>query len=69
MDRTARIALGAVLLLVGVGGYAGLVPLAWTGIGQALTGVIAGLLGLVLLATGLARTCLVYSALGINTDR
>lgn len=67
LDRTVRIALGAALLLVGIGGYAGLVPLAWTGIGQALTGVVAVLLGLVLLGTGLARTCLFYSSLGIST--
>jgi len=67
MDRTVRIALGALLVLVGVAGYAGVLPLAWIGIGQALAGVVAAVIGLILLATGIGRTCLIYSVLGIST--
>lgn len=66
-DRTVRIALGALLVLAGVAGYAGLLGLAWIGIGQALASVVVALIGLVLLATGLARTCLLYSVLGMST--
>lgn len=69
MDRTVRIALGALLVLAGVGGYAGVVPLAWIGVGQALAGVAVLLLGLILLGTGLARTCLIYAVLGMSTAR
>ena len=67
MDRSVRIALGALLVLVGVVGYAGFLPLAWLGIGQALAGVLAVVLGVILLATGIGRTCLIYSVLGIST--
>lgn len=68
-DRTVRIVLGAILVLAGIGGYAGLVPLAWIGIGQALAAVVAAVVGLILLATGLSRTCLIYQVFGVSTAR
>ena len=67
MDRNVRLVLGAILAVVGITGYAGLAPLAWIGIGQALASVIVVALGVILLATGLARTCLLYQLLGMTT--
>lgn len=67
-DQLVRIVLGAVFLVVGVAGYVGYVSLAWIGIGQALAAVVVAVLGLILLATGASRTCLIYAALGISTN-
>ena len=68
-ERIGRLVVGALLVLVGVGGYAGLVPLAWTGIGQALTGIVAVVIGLVLLVTGYVQWCPLSGLLGISTYR
>lgn len=51
LDRMLRIAVGVVLLALGLFG-----PLGWW-----------GLIGLVPLATGLMRSCPAYSILGVNT--
>jgi len=67
LDRTVRIGLGALLVIVGIAGYAGFVVLAWIGIGQALASVIVFAIGAILLVTGLASTCLIYSVLGVDT--
>ena len=67
IDRAVRIVLGASLAIVGVLGYAGLVGLAFLGIGQALAGVVIALVGVVLLATGATGVCLVYGLLGVDT--
>ncbi len=69
MDRTVRIVLGVIFGLAGVGGYAGIVPLAWLGIGQALAGVVLVIIGAILLVTGLLNTCPIYAILGMNTAR
>jgi len=66
-DRMVRLALGGLLALVGVLGYAGFVPLAFLGIGQALAAVVVFVVGVVLLATGATSTCLVYRVLGVDT--
>lgn len=69
MDRNARIVLGVILGLAGIGGYVGAVPLAWLGFGQALAGVVFVVLGVILLVTGLLNTCPIYAILGMNTSR
>lgn len=51
IDRILRIAIGALLIVLAVTGTIG----AW------------GWLGIILLATGLLRTCPLYSMLGMNT--
>ncbi|MFB6122556.1 MAG: DUF2892 domain-containing protein [Haloferacaceae archaeon] len=67
VDRLVRIAGGALLLLVGVGGFAGVVPVAVGPLPQALTSVVLVLLGVVFAVTGLRRTCLLYRAVGVST--
>ncbi len=53
IDRTIRIVIGALLIALAVFGQIG-----WW-----------GLIGIVPLATGLMSSCMLYSLLGINTDK
>lgn len=69
MDRIARLVVGPILLLVGIGGYAGLLAVAVGPLPQALTSVIVFLVGLILLVTGLVQRCPLNSILGVNTAR
>ncbi|KAB1198280.1 MULTISPECIES: DUF2892 domain-containing protein [Haloferax] len=62
LDRTVRLALGALLVVVGLGAFAGLVPL---GTIPAAIGVV---LGAVFLVTGYQQTCPLYLPFGINTS-
>jgi uncharacterized membrane protein len=66
-DRLARIALGGVLLVVAVAGYAGFVRLAVGPLPQALTAVLVALVGAVLIVTGATRRCPINSAAGVDT--
>lgn len=66
-DRIARLALGSVLLVVAVAGYAGFLTLAVGPVPQALMAVIVALLAIVLLATGATQKCGVNEVLGVNT--
>ena len=66
-DRVARLVLGVVLIVAGIAGYAGLLPLAVGPLPQALTAVVVFVLGAVLLATGLARRCLLNRLVGLDT--
>ena len=68
-ERPVRLVVGAILVLAGAGGYAGMVPLAALGIGQALAGVVLVVLGAILLVTGYVQWCPISQALGINTYR
>lgn len=61
-DRTARLALGAVLLVVGIAGVAELVSTGLT------VGAVLALVGVVMLGTGLTRTCLLYEFIGVDTS-
>jgi hypothetical protein len=61
LDRTARLVAGPVLLVVGLASLAELLPLGAT------VGVVAAVVGVVFLATGLSRRCLLNSLLGIDT--
>lgn len=69
LDRTARLAIGAILVIVAVAGYAGLLPIAVGPVPQALGSLIVLVVGLILLVTGAARTCPINSLLGVNTTR
>lgn len=53
IDRTIRIVIGALLIALAVFGQIG-----WW-----------GLIGIVPLATGLMSSCMLYTLLGINTDK
>lgn len=60
-DRLLRIGLGLVLLAVGVTVFTGIVATA------PLAGIVAAVIGLVLLATGTMRMCPIYRILGVDT--
>jgi len=61
-DRWMRIVVGTVLSAVGLATFGGLLGLGTT------IGAVATLLGVVLVATGLVRICLLYRLLGIDTS-
>ena len=63
LDRTARLVAGPILLLVGIAALVEMLPL-----GTAV-GAIAAVIGLVFLVTGLTRTCILNSLLGIDTSK
>jgi len=63
-DRYVRIALGIVLGVVGVAVFAG--PLGSLG---TVVGILALVLGLVFLGTGLTQRCLLYQPFNINTAK
>jgi len=57
-DRIARVVIGAVLLFLGFGSTIG-----------GAVGVIVGLVGVVLVVTGLVGFCPLYTVLKINTNK
>jgi hypothetical protein len=61
VDRIVRLVLGAVLL------WAGLWPLG--GLGGAVWGIVAAVVGLILLFTAATGFCLIYRILGISTRK
>lgn len=69
VDRAARLVIGPVLLLAGVAGYVGLFSLAVGPLPQALTAVIAFLVGTILLVTGLIQRCPLNRLLKLDTYR
>lgn len=66
-DRIARLVLGPLLFVVGIAGYAGLVPLAVGPVPQALVSLLLVLVGLILAVTGAVRRCPLNAAVGLNT--
>ena len=66
-DRLGRLAVGSVLLVVAVAGYAGFVRLAVGPLPQALTAVLLALVGVVLLVTAATRRCPLNSVAGVDT--
>jgi hypothetical protein len=68
-DRYVRVGAGAVLLILGILGYAGTIPVAVGPLPQALTSLVLVVLGAILAVTGLMRTCPIYMGLGLNTLR
>ena len=66
LDRTVRLVLGALLVVVGIVSYAGLIPLG--PLPAALGAIVAVVFGLVLLVTGYRQSCLLYLPFGIDTS-
>lgn len=66
-DRIGRLVIGAVLLVAGVLGYAGMLRVAVGPVPQALMALLLVLIGVILLGTGYTRKCPINSALGVNT--
>jgi len=62
VDRQARLVVGALLLAAGLASLGGLLGLGTT------VGAVLALVGVVLVATGLVRVCLVYRVLGLDTS-
>ena len=69
MDRTARLVVGPILVVVGAALLAGLFSLGEGTVVGLVVPVLALVVGLVLTVTGYARTCPVNSMLGVNTSR
>jgi Protein of unknown function (DUF2892) len=57
LDRTLRVLAGVILVGLAAMGTVGTGPLAW----------LAGLVGVILLGTGLISWCPIYAVLGLNT--
>ena len=68
-DRIGRFVIGAVLVFVGIAGYAGLLRVAVGPVPQALAALVLLVVGAVLLATGATRKCVLNRLLGIDTFR
>jgi hypothetical protein len=66
-DRLGRLVIGALLVLAGIAGYAGLLGVAVGPIPQALGAVVLILIGAILVVTGYMQTCPINSLLGVNT--
>ncbi|MFB6112839.1 MAG: DUF2892 domain-containing protein [Halodesulfurarchaeum sp.] len=63
-DRNVRLAVGIVLGLLGIVSLSGVLDL-----GSWLVGAVLLVIGVVLVGTGVTRTCLLYRPLGIDTGR
>ena len=61
-DRRTRIAVGIVIAAAGLAALGGALGLGTT------IGVVATLVGVVLVVTGLVRVCLLYRLLGVDTS-
>ncbi|MFB6132804.1 MAG: DUF2892 domain-containing protein [Halanaeroarchaeum sp.] len=68
-DRIGRFVIGAVLVLVGIVGYVGIVQVAVGPLPQALTSVVLVVIGAILLVTGYVHKCPINSVIGLNTYR
>jgi hypothetical protein len=66
-DRIGRFVIGAVLLVAGIVGYAGMLRVAVGPVPQALMALILVLIGVVLLVTGYTQKCPLNSLLGVDT--
>lgn len=66
LDRTVRLVLGALLVVVGLGALVGAVPLG--PIPTTLGAVVAVVFGAVFLVTGYRQSCLLYLPFGIDTS-
>lgn len=68
-DRIGRFVIGAILVVTGIAGYAGAIPLAVRPVPQALAALVLVVIGAVLLATGYTQKCVINRVLGVNTNR
>ncbi|MFB6265928.1 MAG: DUF2892 domain-containing protein [Candidatus Nanohaloarchaea archaeon] len=67
-DRLVRVVAGSVLVLAGALGYLGYLRLAFGPVPQALSSILAVVIGAVLLITAATRKCPLYSSLGLDTS-
>lgn len=65
-DRSLRLSIGLFLIVLGVAGYTGALPVANV-IPQAFTSVALSIIGIILVLTGYFRRCLLYRAFGVDT--
>lgn len=68
-DRIARIIFGPLLILGGIAGYIGLIPVAFGPVPQALGSLILVLIGAILAVTAVTQKCPVNWVLGVDTYR
>ena len=68
-DRIGRLVIGALLVLAGIAGYAGLLTVAVGPVPQALAALVLLVVGAVLLVTGYVQQCPIWAASGVNTLR
>jgi hypothetical protein len=68
-DRIGRFVIGALLVVGGIAGYAGMLRLAVGPVPQALMALILVLVGVILVVTGYTQKCPINSVLKINTSR
>ncbi|WP_311171545.1 YgaP family membrane protein [Halobellus ordinarius] len=61
-DRSVRLAVGVLLVAIGLANVGGVISLG-------VVGGVALLVGAVLIGTGLLRTCLLYRVVGIDTSQ
>lgn len=66
-DRIGRLAIGAILLVAGIAGYAGFLALAVGPLPQALTAILVAVVGIILLVTGAVQFCPINRVLGLDT--
>jgi hypothetical protein len=66
LDRTGRLVLGPILLVVGIALAAEFVAVV-SGMTALVLGGVLALFGLVFIGTGLTQMCIINSLLGINT--
>lgn len=66
-DRIGRFVIGAILVLAGIVGYAGVIRVAVGPLPQALTSVVLVLIGAILLVTGYLQKCPINTLIGMNT--
>lgn len=66
-DRIGRFVIGALLVIAGIAGYAGLFSVAVGPVPQALGSLILLVIGAILLVTGYTQKCILNRLLGIDT--
>jgi hypothetical protein len=68
-DRIGRFVIGGLLVVAGIAGYIGMLPVAVGPVPQALMALVLVLVGAVLLVTGYTQKCPINSAVGANTTK
>lgn len=67
LDSKIRLGLGGLMVLIGVLGYFGVIPVAFGVLPQALTSAVLLVAGAVLFVTGYFRKCGLYRLIGADT--
>lgn len=69
LDRLVRFIVGPLMLLVGIAGYLGAIPVAIGPVPQALGALVLVVLGVIFTVTAATRTCPLYLLFGVSTRR